>query len=54
MKMGLDYDWFPGEVPENAILGESVYLDSSYGFAGDPSSPALGAYFGYLAYAGSF
>jgi acetyltransferase-like isoleucine patch superfamily enzyme len=39
----IDYDWYPGDIPDNVILGESVYIDSAYGFAGFHSQlqPAL-------------
>ena len=29
----IDYDWYPGGVPGNVVVGEDVYLDSAYGFA---------------------
>lgn len=30
----IDYDWYPGRVPDNVRIGDDVYLDSSFGFAG--------------------
>lgn len=29
----IEYDWFPGSIPPNVVLGNDVYIDSSYGFA---------------------
>ncbi len=29
----VEYDWYPGGIPGNVVLGEDVYLDSAYGFA---------------------
>ena len=30
--MKLAHDWFPGEIPDNVVLGDGVYVDSSYSF----------------------
>lgn len=32
-RTAIPYDWYPGFIPENVILGENVYIDSSFGFA---------------------
>jgi len=33
MGRSIEGDWFPGEIPANAVIGDDVYLDSSYSFA---------------------
>lgn len=33
MPSRLEYDWFPGNIPENIEIGEGAYLDSAFGFA---------------------
>ena len=30
----LAHDWYPGELPANIVVGEDVYIDTSYGFSG--------------------
>lgn len=34
----IEYDWYNKGIPENVKLAESVYIDTSYGFAGFHSS----------------
>ncbi|MBV9774755.1 MAG: acyltransferase [Gemmatimonadetes bacterium] len=46
MPFHLDHDWYSRGVPGNVVLGEDVYLDSSYGFAAFHSEREPGAVFG--------
>lgn len=33
MPRRLEYDWFPGTISDNIVLGPCAYLDSAFGFA---------------------
>lgn len=38
----IEYDWFAGGIPPNVVLGENVYLDTSYGFEAFHSEREIG------------
>lgn len=42
----IPYDWFPGIIPRNVSIGDSVFIDSSYGFAAFRSTAETGMRFG--------
>jgi len=42
----IEYDWYAGGIPPNVVLGENVYLDTSYGFAAFHSERETGFYLG--------
>jgi acetyltransferase-like isoleucine patch superfamily enzyme len=42
----LPWDWYPGTVPENAILGDSVYIETSYSFLHYRSRASVGLQIG--------
>jgi galactoside O-acetyltransferase len=46
MPIHLEHDWYPRGIPGNVVLGEDVYLDSSYGFAAFHSEREPGAVLG--------
>jgi acetyltransferase-like isoleucine patch superfamily enzyme len=38
----IEYDWYSGGIPANVLLGENIYLDTSYGFAAFHSKRKVG------------
>lgn len=46
-RTAIPYDWYPGFIPENVILGENVYIDSSFGFAAFKSQNKAAMQMGY-------
>ncbi|MDQ3749281.1 MAG: acyltransferase [Acidobacteriota bacterium] len=38
----IEYDWHAGGIPPNVVLGENVYLDTSYGFEAFHSEREIG------------
>ncbi len=42
----IEYDWHAGGIPSNIVLGENVYIDSSYSFEPFHSEREVGFYLG--------
>ncbi len=42
----IEYDWHSGSIPPNIVLGENVYIDSSYSFEPFHSEREIGFYLG--------
>jgi len=45
----LSWDWYPGRIPDNAILGESAYIETTYSFTLFRSTDPAGLRFGKAA-----